>query len=99
MCVTRAITNGITDARNKCDHHRVDITENSLELHSIKPTRSEPGGKKRMSTCSMIGVFFICIAILGLIAIGIAMYIECGLPFTIEPLHMFIDLVFFDSRD
>lgn len=78
MCVTRAITGSITDSKDKNDHHRVDISETSLELHNIKP-RLEPALKKRMSTCSMIGIFFICVAIIGLIAIGIAMYVECEL--------------------
>lgn len=76
-CVTRAITGGISDPREKCDHHRVDISENPIELHQVKPLRPEPRIKKRMSVCSMIGIFFICVAIIGLIAIGIAMYIEC----------------------
>ena len=75
MCVTRAIAGGISDPRDKCDHHRVDISENPLEMHQVKPLRAN--GKKRMSLCSMIGICFICIAIIGLVAIGIAMYIEC----------------------
>lgn len=77
ICVTRAITNSVDPTREKCDHHRVDMSESPLELHPVKSGRSSgPGSKKRMSTCSMIGIFFICLAVVGLVAIGIAMYIE-----------------------
>lgn len=77
ISVTRALIGGETDKREKCEHHRVDISENPLELYEIKPNGVEKALKKRMSICSMIGIFFICLAIIGLIAIGIAMYIEC----------------------
>lgn len=77
MCVTRAITGSIAESREKCDHHRVDMSETSIELHNVKPLRQELALKKKMSLCSKLGIFFICIAIIGLIAIGIAMYVEC----------------------
>ena len=77
ISVTRALIGGETDKREKCEHHRVDISENPLELYEIKPNGVEKALKKRMSICSMIGIFFIVLAIIGLIAIGIAMYIEC----------------------
>ncbi|KZS07471.1 Uncharacterized protein APZ42_028586 [Daphnia magna] len=76
MCVTRAITSSTDPLREKCDHHRIDISESPLELHATKSGR--PAGQpstKRMS-CSMIGIFFICLAVVGLIAIGISMYME-----------------------
>lgn len=78
MCVTRAIANSTEPLTEKCDHHRIDITENSLDQHDVKNGR--PSGQpssKRMSVCSMIGIFFICLAVIGLMAIGISMYMEC----------------------
>lgn len=75
ICVTRAITSSVDPSREKCDHHQIDMSEN--ELHPVKSGRpSGLGHKKRMSACSMIGIFFICLAVVGLVAIGIAMYIE-----------------------
>lgn len=55
------------------------MSESPLELHPVKSGRPSGvhGSKKRMSACSMIGIFFICLAVVGLVAIGIAMYIEC----------------------
>lgn len=74
--MTRAITSSVDPSREKCDHHQIDMSEN--ELHPVKSGRpSGLGHKKRMSACSMIGIFFICLAVVGLVAIGIAMYIEC----------------------
>ena len=74
--MTRAITSSVDPSREKCDHHQIDMSEH--ELHPVKSGRpSGLGHKKRMSACSMIGIFFICLAVVGLVAIGIAMYIEC----------------------
>ncbi|KAI9553254.1 hypothetical protein GHT06_021150 [Daphnia sinensis] len=77
MCVTRAIASSADPLREKGDHHRIDISESPLELHATKSGRaSGQPTKKRMSICSMIGIFFICLAVVGLIAIGISMYME-----------------------
>lgn len=77
--MTRALTSSVDPkTREKCDHHQIDMSENPLDLHPGKFGRpSGLGHKKRMSMCSMIGIFFICLAVVGLVAIGIAMYIEC----------------------
>ncbi|XP_057377458.1 uncharacterized protein LOC130699167 [Daphnia carinata] len=85
MCVTRAITSSADPLREKGDHHRIDISESPLELHDTKSGRAagQPS-TKRMSICSMIGIFFICLAVVGLIAIGISMYME----FVSKPLQI-----------
>jgi len=82
MSVTRAITGSISaDSKaasrpySKSQHHRVDITDNVTTNDSLSP----PTGKKkklRMSSCSIIGIFFITLAIVGVISVGIAMYVE-----------------------
>lgn len=66
------------------------MSESPLELNPVKSGRPSGlhGSKKRMSACSMIGIFFICLAVVGLIAIGIAMYIEC------KGLYIFYFLIF-----
>lgn len=66
------------------------MSESPLELNPVKSGRPSGlhGSKKRMSACSMIGIFFICLAVVGLVAIGIAMYIEC------KGLYIFYFLIF-----
>ena len=84
MSVTRAITGSISaDSKtsrpySKSQHHRVDITDNMTTSDSLSHPHATGKKKKcRMSTCSIIGVFFITLAIVGVISVGIAMYVEC----------------------
>jgi hypothetical protein len=99
MSVTRAITGSISaDSKaasrpySKSQHHRVDITDNVTTNDSLSP----PAGKKkklRMSSCSIIGIFFITLAIVGVISVGIAMYVEC--KFTRVSLSIIFNVLIF----
>jgi len=74
MSVTRAITTGFSDNnRPQSQHHRLDITD-------VGDDQLPPDGPKKRkgkwSTCSIIGIFFIILAVVGIISVGIAMYVE-----------------------
>lgn len=83
--MTRAIAVCTLNDKLDCQPHRVDVTDDDpIELRAIKYPRNHSGGKK-MSSCSVIGIFFILVATLGLILVGIAMYIDC-LSFLNKPI-------------
>lgn len=59
-------------------HHRcVDMSDVVYPVLPLPATATRNPKKKRMSKCTMIGIAFLVLAVAGLIAVGIAMYIEC----------------------
>lgn len=65
-----------SSAPNRPNHTQVDMSDVVFPVLP-HPGRQTTAAKKGMSKCSIVGVIFLTLAVLGMIAVGIAMYIEC----------------------